>query len=105
MVTGGYSGGLETTRALTAAGARVVVPARRPDVARAALEEVRNCEVIAMDLTDIDSGLQRETTLQAQIDRGWVDEHGRRAGCAEQAVGVRGNAFDPRAPGCVRSLP
>ncbi|MFF9898400.1 hypothetical protein [Streptomyces longispororuber] len=101
-MAGGYSGlGLETARALTAAGA---LPARRPDVARADLEEVRNCEVIAMDLTDIDSGLQREMTLQAQIDRGWVDEHGRGAGCAEGAVGVRGNAFDPRAPGCVRSL-
>lgn len=38
VVSGGYSGlGLETTRALAAAGARVVVPARRPDVARAAL--------------------------------------------------------------------
>ena len=35
VVTGGYSGlGLETTRALAAAGADVVVPARRPDHAR-----------------------------------------------------------------------
>ena len=34
LVTGGYSGlGLETTRALAGAGARVVVPARRPDAA------------------------------------------------------------------------
>jgi hypothetical protein len=34
VVTGGYSGiGLETTRALAGAGARVVVPARRPDAA------------------------------------------------------------------------
>ncbi|MFD6726796.1 oxidoreductase, partial [Streptomyces sp. NPDC060131] len=38
VVTGGYSGlGLASTRALTAAGARVLVPARRPDIARAAL--------------------------------------------------------------------
>jgi NAD(P)-dependent dehydrogenase (short-subunit alcohol dehydrogenase family) len=38
IVTGGYSGlGLETTRALAAAGAKVVVPARRPDRAREAL--------------------------------------------------------------------
>ena len=38
VVTGGYSGlGLETTRALTKAGAHVVVPARRPDAAREAL--------------------------------------------------------------------
>ena len=38
LVTGGYSGlGLEITRALVAVGARVLVPARRPDVAREAL--------------------------------------------------------------------
>ncbi|MFF1909855.1 SDR family NAD(P)-dependent oxidoreductase [Kitasatospora sp. NPDC058218] len=56
VVTGGYSGlGLETTRALAAAGTRVIVPARRPDVARAALKEVKNCEVVPMDLADIDS--------------------------------------------------
>ncbi|WP_327653715.1 oxidoreductase [Streptomyces sp. NBC_00483] len=54
VVSGGYSGlGLETTRALAAAGARVIVPARRPDAARAALKEVNNCEVIAMDLADL----------------------------------------------------
>ncbi|MGZ2359057.1 SDR family NAD(P)-dependent oxidoreductase [Streptomyces sp. 372A] len=55
VVTGGYSGlGLETTRALTAAGARVVVPARRPDVARAALAGVPgDTEVVAMDLCDL----------------------------------------------------
>ncbi|MFI9243952.1 SDR family NAD(P)-dependent oxidoreductase [Streptomyces sp. NPDC053086] len=53
VVTGGYSGlGLETTRALTAAGARVIVPARRPGVARVALEEVKGCEILPMDLTD-----------------------------------------------------
>ena len=34
MVTGGYSGiGLETSRALSNSGARVIVPARRVDVA------------------------------------------------------------------------
>ena len=38
VVTGGYSGlGLETTRALARAGARVVVPARRPETAREAV--------------------------------------------------------------------
>lgn len=56
VVTGGYSGlGLETTRALAAAGARVIVPARRPDIARAALADLPGCEVIAMDLTGLDS--------------------------------------------------
>ncbi|WP_329124576.1 SDR family NAD(P)-dependent oxidoreductase [Streptomyces sp. NBC_01353] len=56
VVTGGYSGlGLETTRALTAAGAQVVVPARRPDIARAALADVEGCDVVPMDLADLDS--------------------------------------------------
>ncbi|MGW6317648.1 SDR family NAD(P)-dependent oxidoreductase [Streptomyces sp. NPDC055099] len=56
VVTGGYSGlGLETTRALAAAGARVIVPARRPDIARAALAHVKRCEVIPMDLIDLAS--------------------------------------------------
>lgn len=36
VVTRGYSGlGLETTRALTAAGAHIIVPARRPEIAPA----------------------------------------------------------------------
>ncbi|MDI5961705.1 SDR family NAD(P)-dependent oxidoreductase [Streptomyces sp. SL13] len=59
VVTGGYSGlGLETTRALAAAGARVVVPARRPDVARAALAGVDGhgrVEIDALDLGDLGS--------------------------------------------------
>ncbi|MEE1819777.1 SDR family NAD(P)-dependent oxidoreductase [Streptomyces sp. SP18ES09] len=56
VVTGGSSGlGWETTRALAAAGARVVVPARRPDVARSALADVKGCEVVPMDLTDLAS--------------------------------------------------
>ena len=38
IVTGGYSGiGLETTHALASAGARVIVPARNIDKAKAAL--------------------------------------------------------------------
>lgn len=53
VVTGGYSGlGLETTRNLAAAGARVIVPARRPGIARAALADLAGCEVVPMDLTD-----------------------------------------------------
>ncbi|MEV1080164.1 SDR family NAD(P)-dependent oxidoreductase [Streptomyces sp. NPDC050211] len=56
IVTGGYSGlGLETTRALTKAGARVVVPARRPAAAREALAGVDGVEVDEMDLGDLDS--------------------------------------------------
>jgi NAD(P)-dependent dehydrogenase (short-subunit alcohol dehydrogenase family) len=56
LVTGGYSGlGLEATRALTGAGARVVVPARRPDVAAGALGDIAGTEVAALDLGDLDS--------------------------------------------------
>ena len=50
IVTGGYSGlGLEMTRALASAGADVLVPARRPDVARSALGPL--AEVASLDLT------------------------------------------------------
>ncbi|MDG4757341.1 oxidoreductase [Micromonospora sp. WMMD710] len=56
VVTGGYSGlGLATTRALTRAGARVVVPARRPDAARQALAGVARVEVEQLDLGDLAS--------------------------------------------------
>ncbi|MBF8188113.1 SDR family NAD(P)-dependent oxidoreductase [Nonomuraea sp. K274] len=56
IVTGGYSGlGLETTRALTRAGAQVVVPARRPDTARQAVEGIAGVEVDELDLGDLDS--------------------------------------------------
>ncbi|MCX5329542.1 MULTISPECIES: SDR family NAD(P)-dependent oxidoreductase [unclassified Streptomyces] len=56
VVTGGYSGlGLETTRALTKAGARVVVPARRPAVAREAVAGIDGVEVDELDLGGLDS--------------------------------------------------
>ncbi|MFD7917661.1 oxidoreductase [Streptomyces sp. NPDC059740] len=70
VVTGGYSGlGLETTRALTAAGARVIVPARRPDAARAALKEVKGSEVIPMDLADLDSVRSAAANISGRLDR------------------------------------
>lgn len=57
IVTGGYSGiGLETTRALKGAGARVILPVRRPDVAKKESNGlVPDEDVIAMDLADLDS--------------------------------------------------
>ncbi|MGW1024497.1 SDR family NAD(P)-dependent oxidoreductase [Streptomyces sp. NPDC002577] len=56
LVTGGYSGlGLETTRALTRAGAHVVVPARRPATARDAVADIEGAEVDELDLADLDS--------------------------------------------------
>ncbi|MGI9344894.1 MAG: SDR family NAD(P)-dependent oxidoreductase, partial [Gammaproteobacteria bacterium] len=57
IVTGGYSGiGLETVRALTGAGARVWVPARRVEQASAGLKGVISGDrVKQMDLMDLDS--------------------------------------------------
>ncbi|MGW4561733.1 SDR family NAD(P)-dependent oxidoreductase [Streptomyces sp. NPDC004561] len=56
VVTGGYSGiGLATTRALVAAGAHVVVPARRPEAAQAAIADLDDVEVDELDLSDLDS--------------------------------------------------
>ena len=54
MVTGGYSGiGLETVRGLKDSGARVIVPARRTDVARSELAGiVENGDILEMDLAD-----------------------------------------------------
>ncbi len=56
IITGGYSGiGLETTRALRRAGAEVLVPARRPEAARAALGELDGVHVETLDLADLES--------------------------------------------------
>jgi NAD(P)-dependent dehydrogenase (short-subunit alcohol dehydrogenase family) len=56
VLTGGYSGlGLEATRALTRAGAQVVVPARRREAADEALAGVEGAEVDELDLGDLES--------------------------------------------------
>ena len=54
LVTGGYSGiGLETTRALSDCGARVIVPARRRDVAIKELNGIIGEEdILNLDLAD-----------------------------------------------------
>jgi NAD(P)-dependent dehydrogenase (short-subunit alcohol dehydrogenase family) len=53
VVTGGYSGlGLQTARTLAAAGADVIVPARDPGRAAAALEGLKRVSVGPMDLLD-----------------------------------------------------
>ncbi|MDF2693651.1 MAG: oxidoreductase [Labilithrix sp.] len=70
IVTGGYAGlGLETTRVLAEAGAKVIVPARTPDKARRALDGIPNVELVAMNLAD-----------PASVDafaRTFVDDSGR----------------------------
>jgi NAD(P)-dependent dehydrogenase (short-subunit alcohol dehydrogenase family) len=56
IVTGGYSGiGAVTVRHLVAAGADVIVPARDPSRARAALADLPSVEVARMDLMSSDS--------------------------------------------------
>ncbi len=57
VVTGGYSGiGVETVRALTKAGAKVIVPARSRDKAEKNLADIKGDIVIAdMDLADTGS--------------------------------------------------
>ena len=56
IVTGGYSGlGLETVRALSRAGASVIVPARRPEHAAEVLDGIERVEVDELDLGSLDS--------------------------------------------------
>ncbi|MFS0828120.1 SDR family NAD(P)-dependent oxidoreductase [Pseudomonas phoenicis] len=56
LVTGGHSGlGLETTRALACAGARVVVAARDVAAARARTAGIADVEVARLDLADLAS--------------------------------------------------
>jgi NAD(P)-dependent dehydrogenase (short-subunit alcohol dehydrogenase family) len=53
IVTGGNTGlGLETTRVLAAAGARVIVPARDIEKARLNLQQIPNVEIEPMNLMD-----------------------------------------------------
>lgn len=56
VVTGGYSGiGTAVTRGLAAAGASVIVPARRPDRARTEVGDVDGVEIEELDLADLAS--------------------------------------------------
>ena len=90
VVTGGYSGiGLETTRALVGAGARVYVPVRSPAKAEDALGEIDG-EVIAdaMDLANLasvrayaESIVQREQSLDLLINNAGI------MACPETRVG------------------
>ena len=64
IVTGGYSGiGIETTRALSEAGANVIIPARRPEEAMVALDGIiPKDHIFEMDLSDLES-IKRFTDL------------------------------------------
>jgi len=99
VVTGGYSGiGLETTRALAAAGAKVYVPVRNFDKAAETLATIKRGEVIplSMDLGDFASirrfvaeMLEDETQIdllinnagimacpEARLEGGWESQFG-----------------------------
>jgi len=99
VVTGGYSGiGLETTRALAAAGAKVYVPVRNFDKAAETLATIKRGEVIplSMDLGDFASirrfvaeMLEDETQIdllinnagimacpEARVEGGWESQFG-----------------------------
>ncbi|OUW88057.1 MAG: oxidoreductase [Gammaproteobacteria bacterium TMED226] len=57
IVTGGYSGiGLETTKGLVLAGAKVIIPAKRPEIAFKNLNGIVSQDnIIKMDLSDLNS--------------------------------------------------
>lgn len=56
VVTGGHSGlGLETTKALAAAGVDVLVGARAPEAAHAATRDIPGIAICALDLSDLTS--------------------------------------------------
>jgi NAD(P)-dependent dehydrogenase (short-subunit alcohol dehydrogenase family) len=64
VITGGYSGiGLETTKALAKAGATIVVPARRPDIAKEQLASLDRISVAQLDLGDLDSVAEFSNSL------------------------------------------
>ena len=81
MVTGGYSGiGLETTKALVEAGAKVIIPARRVSVAKKELSGIiEDKNIIEVDLADplsvirfIDRLLNSELALDILINNAGI---------------------------------
>lgn len=91
IVTGGYSGlGRETTMALAGAGARVIVPARRPELARANLGSLPRAEVVGLDLAD----LGRVRSFAAE-----VTERGLTIDLVVASAGVMANPLTRVGPG------
>ncbi|BAP30618.1 short-chain dehydrogenase/reductase SDR [Chryseobacterium sp. StRB126] len=72
IITGGYAGiGLETTKALTSAGAHVIIPARDIEKAEKNLTGVENFELEKMDLMDpasVDSFAERFVASGRSLD-------------------------------------
>ncbi len=96
IVTGGYSGlGFETVRALSGAGASVIVPARRPDHAAEVLADVSRVDVFELDLGNLDSVF---ACAQQVLDTGRsIDiliNNAAIMACPETRVGVGGVGFE-----------
>lgn len=93
VVTGGYSGlGLETTRAFAAAGADVLVPARRPEHAQTVLAELGettgSVSVAGLDLSDLASVTAfAEATRSAGRPIGILVNNAAIMACPETRVG------------------
>ena len=96
IVTGGYSGlGLETVRALSGAGADVIVPARRPGHAAEVLEGVEHVEVDELDLGSQESVrgfAQRVLDAGRSVDI--LINNAAIMACPETRVGVGGDVFE-----------
>ncbi|MGX6646651.1 oxidoreductase [Maricaulaceae bacterium MS644] len=70
VITGGYSGiGLEAAKALASAGARLIVPGRSPDKARAALAGL-DAAVVELDLGEPDSIKAGAEAIRAEAGAG-----------------------------------
>lgn len=70
VITGGYAGiGLEAAKALAGAGARLIVPGRSPDKARAALDGL-HAVVIELDLAEPDSVAAGAEAIRAEASEG-----------------------------------
>ncbi|WP_426480387.1 SDR family NAD(P)-dependent oxidoreductase [Chryseobacterium sp. R2ACT005] len=72
IITGGYAGiGLETTKALSSAGAHIIIPARDIEKARKNLSGIENFELEEMDLMNpasIDAFAERFTASGRSLD-------------------------------------
>ena len=90
IVTGGYSGiGLETTKGLVLAGAKVIIPAKRPEIALKNLNGiVSEDNIIKMDLSDLNSVKEFTDSLKENFSK--LDLLINNAGimaCAETRIG------------------
>lgn len=96
IVTGGYSGlGLEITRALTAAGAHVVVPARRPAAAHEAVDGIGDVEVGELDLGDqVSVAAFAETFLASDRPIDFLIGNAGVMACPERHLDVNGTSVE-----------